>query len=326
MRAQTTVTSPPVGVMSRTLDRGLSGLAIPLVDADLFVGGVVSNAGDVVRFPPSHRGLGALLVSGGRYYLEVATGSLAGERLDVNTEATLESADSTITLDLGAGSFSTLPVLSGNALAGARCHLRRHVTLARLKQMLTPGLSGHDNALRADGVDVLEGGRIVRYTLGGDGATWRRGGSSLDFRGKVLPPDASFVVEARQRPQAWRHAGAVRTNTFRKNLVRGLQPFATGFPVDLSPAQVEAATLPSAPPRTGWTGHNLFLFADQFQLVLGEPRPWELFYLTGNGSKWRALGDPDNVANDPILGATSLILLRRINADPSYRIPSPVAP
>ena len=119
------------------------------------------------------------------------------------------------------------------------------------------------------------------------------------------------MVEARQRRQAWRQAGAVRTNAFRKNLVRGLQSFATGFPLDLSPAQIGAAAVPAAPPRTGWTGHNLFLLADQIQLVLGEPRPWELFYLTRQRIEVARAGRPGQRRELPILGATSLILLRR---------------
>ena len=106
--AQTTVTSPPVGVMSRTLDRGLSASPCRSSTRTCSWASPPSNAAASVAFPASDGDLGALLASGGRYYLEVVTGPLAGERLDVDTEATLASADSTLTLDLGAGSFSTL--------------------------------------------------------------------------------------------------------------------------------------------------------------------------------------------------------------------------
>jgi autotransporter-associated beta strand protein len=321
----TTVTSTPVGVMSRELDRGLSGLALPLLEEDLFVGVVASNSASILTFPSSDN-LGAKLVTGGRYYVEVATGPLAGERLDVDTDATIAAGDATLAVVTGPGSFGTLSALAGNALAGARCALRAHVTLARLQQMLAPGLVGSDNRLLADAVVVLEGGAAVRYHLRADGVTWNGPGSDEDVRDKVLPPDASFAVEARHGAQAWRHAGHVRTNAFRKNLVRGVQSFASGFPQDLSPAQIGAFVDASAPADRRWTGHNVFALADQIRLVLGEPKPYQILYLRGDGVTWRTLADPADRANSEVLGATSLILLRRINPDDAYRVPLPYVP
>ena len=322
LQAQTTVTSSPVGVMSRRVERGLDGLAVPLIAEDLFVGVAASNTVSALVFPASDGSLGALLAAGGKYYVEIATGPLAGERFDVDTDATIAANDSTLTLTLGAGSFSTLRTLTANVLAGARCVVRSHVTLARLQQMLTPGLVGRDNVLFADGVEVLEHGEFERYFLRADGVTWRKSGSTEDFRNKVLPPDGSFAVESKYAAQVWRHAGHVRTNAFRKNLVRGFQSFASGFPQDLSPVQIGAFVDPAAPAATRWTGHNVFAFADQIQVLLGA-RPFELFYLRGNGSTWRGLFDATNVASSPIVGATSLIL------DPARqrrrRVPHPAA-
>lgn len=326
LQAQTTVTSSPVGVMSKSVERGLSGLAVPLIVEDLFVGVTASNTASALAFPASDGSLGPLLAAGGKYYVEVATGSLAGERFDVDTDATIAANDSTLTLMLGAGSLSTRRALASDVLAGARCVLRSHVTLARLQQMLTPGLVGRDHFLFADAVEVLENGRAERYFLRADGVTWTRAGSAEDFRDKVLPPDGSFAVESKYATQVWRHAGHVRTNPFRKNLVRGLQSFASGFPQDLSPLQIGAFVDPAAPAGARWTGSNVFAFADQIQIVLGAPRPFELFYLRGNGLTWRTLTDATNVASSPILGATSLILIRRINADGAFLIRPPFVP
>jgi hypothetical protein len=326
LQAQTTVTSSPVGVMSRKVERGLSGLAVPLITADLFVGVAVSNAATALAFPAGDGSVGALLAAGGKYYVEIATGPLAGERFDVDTDATIAANSSIVILTLGGRSFSTLRALSDGVLAGSRCVLRSHVTLADLQQMLTPGLVGKDNVLLADAVDVLENGQAERYFLRADGVTWRKAGSAEDFRGKVLPPDASFAVESKYAAQAWRHAGNVRTNAFRKNLVRGVQSFASGFPQDLSPVQIGAFVDPAAPAGTRWTGNNVILFADQIQVLLGAPRPLEIFYLRGNGSTWRGLFDSTNVAGSPILGATSLILIRRVNADGAFRIAPPFVP
>jgi len=322
----TIVASAPVGVMSRRLARGLAGLAVPLISADHFVGVATSNTATRLTFSPADGSVGSLLTAAGKYYVEVVTGPLAGERFDVDTATTIAANDPTVTVTLGAGASSTLPSLSPDALAGARVVLRSHVTLARLQQMLTPGLVGRDNPLLADGVDVLENGRAERYFLRADGVTWSRAGSTDDFRDKVLPPDASFTIESKYAAPAWRHAGNVRINPFRKNLVRGLQSFASGFPQDLSPAQIGARVDPAAPAAARWTGNNLFALADQIHVLLGEGTPWQFYYLRGNGSTWRPLLGTTDVASSPILGATGLVLIRRVNADGTFRIPLPFVP
>jgi hypothetical protein len=192
--------------------------------------------------------------------------------------------------------------------------------------MLAPGLAGSDSRRRADGVDVIEDGRVVRYTLAADGQSWRTAGRTEDFRDKVLPPDESFAVVAQYARQLWRHAGGVRTNAFRKNLVRGRQSLATGFPLALSPAQIGAFVDPAAPPGTGWTGRNVPALADQIHLALREPEPSESFYLRRDGTTWRTSTDPTDVSEVPILGFDRAIVVRRMNPDPAYRIASPVTP
>src|SRR5262249_41804585 len=191
------VASSPVGVMRRGLARGLSGLAVPLISADHFVGVVTANTATSLTFSPADASVGSLLTATGTYYVEVVTGPLAGERFDVDTAMTIGANDPTVTITLGPGSLSTLPVLTADALAGARIALRSHVTLSRLQQMLTPGLVGRDNPVLADGVDVLENGRAERYFLRADGVTWSKLGSTDDFRDKVLPPDTSFTIESK---------------------------------------------------------------------------------------------------------------------------------
>jgi hypothetical protein len=108
--------------------------------------------------------------------------------------------------------------------------------------------------------------------------------------------------------------------------VRGLQSFASGFPQDLSPVQIGALVDPAAPASTRWTGSNVFALADQIHVLLGEPTPWAFYYLRGDGSTWRPLLGATDVARSPILGATSLVLVRRVNADGAFRIALPFVP
>jgi hypothetical protein len=319
--AQTTVFSTPVGVLSGSAPRGQSGLAVPLIAEDPFVGVVESSSGLTLTFATET--VAARLASGGRYYLEVLTGSLEGERFDVDVEATLAAGNSTVVLVLGPASLSTTGTLAPGALVGARCAIRPHLTLGRLQSLFRPGLTGCDLSPLADGVHLLEDGAFIFYYLRTDGVTWSRAGSALDFRTKVIPPDASFVLEVRSANQAWVQAGRVRVNRFRKNLLAGFQSFATGFPVDLSPTQIGAFVDPLGAPDRRWTGNNVFVFADLIERLFRAGRPVDLFFLRGDGVTWRTLASPTDLSKEPLLDATGMILVRRRNADPGYSIRPP---
>ncbi len=52
--------------------------------------------------------------------------------------------------------------------------VRPHVTLGMLTGMFTPGLTGHDNPLRADGVWLFENDSLTFYHLRSDGVRWTR--------------------------------------------------------------------------------------------------------------------------------------------------------
>jgi hypothetical protein len=320
-----TVLSAPVGVLGGSATRGESGFAAPLIAEDVFVGTVESNTASAVTFAHASDVV-ALLTAGAPYYMEVLTGAWQGERFDVDVAGTASAGGAAVALRLGPSSLSTRPALAPGALAGAHGAIRPHLTLARLQSLFRPGLRGRDLFLLADGVWVFEGGDLAFYFLRADGATWSRVGAAGDQRGKVIPPDVSVLVETKSAVQSWIQAGKVRTNAFRKNLVPGFQAFATGFPVDLSPAQVRAFVDPAAPAATRWNGSNSALLADQIELLFRPARPLDVFYLRGDGAGWRALAGSTNVAADPLIGATGMVLVRRKNADPGYLVPVPFAP
>jgi hypothetical protein len=330
-----TLASSPVGVMSDDLSRGESGLAFPLIGADVFVGVALTNqnepgggaAGSRVRvgFDAEHGTIAARLDAGRQYYAEVVTGALAGERFDVDEAATGSAAPGALVLTLDAASFSTRQTIAGGALAGARVVVRPHVTLGMLTGMFTPGLTGHDNPLRADGVWVFENDSLTFYHLRSDGVRWTRLGGNQDQSARVLSPDISVVIDIKSRRQSWLHEGRVRTNAFRKNLQVGLQAFSSGFPVNLSPAQLGAFVNPAQPAATRWTGSNNLLLADQIHVLFADApqQPLTLYYLRGDGATWRTLLLPANVANQPIVDAAGMVVVRRVKADPSYRVPVP---
>ncbi len=201
------------------------------------------------------------------------TGALEGERFDVDEAATGSAAPGALVLTLQDGSFSTRQAIAGGALAGARIVVRPHVTLGMLTGMFTPGLTGHDNPLRADGVWLFENDSLAFYHLRGDGVRWARLGGNQDQSARIISPDISVVIDLKSRAQSWLHEGRVRTNAFRKNLKAGLQAFSSGFPVNLSPAQLGAFVNPAQPAATRWTGSNNLLLADQIHVLFGEASP-----------------------------------------------------
>jgi autotransporter-associated beta strand protein len=324
-----TLASSPVGVMSDQLSRGESGLAFPLIASDAFVGVVVGNANEGtnrvrVEFDASHGAIASRLEPGRQYYAEVVTGALEGERFDVDEGATGSAAAGALVLTLQDGSFSTRPSIATGALAGARIVVRPHVTLSMLTGMFTPGLTGHDNPLRADGVWLFENDSLTFYHLRSDGVRWTRLGGNQDQSARIISPDISVVIDIKSRRQSWLHEGRVRTNAFRKNLQAGLQAFSSGFPVNLSPAQLGAFVNPAQPAATRWTGSNNLLLADQIHVLFGAASPLSIYYLRADGTTWRTLLNPANAANTPIAGATSMLVVRRVKADPAYRVPAPV--
>jgi hypothetical protein len=342
------VKSSPVGVLSEVHPRGRSGLAFPLISEDVFVGVISTNTDSALVFPDTDGNLGSLLKSDRRYFVEVLTGAFEGERFDIDTDATITAAGSTLVLDLGEDTFSTLPVLTVDALAGARCVVRPHLMLSDLPAMFTPGLRGDRHRERADSVMILDSRDLDEYYLGEDGESWysksdrgpgdwgrkqcqwsgRHGRphcEPVDYRNLVIPPDVSVVIELNSGSKLWLQTGLVRTNAFRKNLERGAQAFATGFPVDLSPAGIAAFVDPTVPATNRWFGSNIWPFADQIEVLYSGRKPLSLYYLKGDGHTWQTLTQrrPQDFANEKILGDTDMIIIRRRNPDSSFVIPRP---
>ncbi len=314
VRAQVTVASAPVGVVS-AVAMGQKGLAFPLIAQDLFVGVVAGNAGPVVTFPEGAGDLAALLPADAPLYLEVLTGPLEGERFDLASVG-----NSALEVALGAGTHSTLTELADGALAGARCAVRPHVTLARIQTMVTPGLVGDDRFNAADGVEILGPGGAVFHHLRSDGETWVVRQRNEDVRNLVIPPDASLRLILRSGAKRWVHAGIVRSNAFRKNLVAGEQGFSSGFPVALSPAQLGAVS------EAGWVGSNDHDLADSFQAPLLGSLPATKYFLAANGTTWRRINNAANAAQAPVVPGLEYVVLKRNLPDSQFRIEVPYAP
>jgi hypothetical protein len=325
--AATTVTSSPMGVMSANVPASARGLALPLPAEDAYIGIVAANTPDTLALSTASLPPGPALAGLGAAYVEVVTGPFEGERLDLDLAATASAEGKVLVVAFGAGTHSTLANLGADALAGARVVVRPHVTLARLQAMFSPALVGHANAKRADGVQLFENGQWVRYSLRPDGS-WLRAGQGADVRDRVIPPDVSLFADLKSGAKRWVHHGVVRTNAFRKNLSVGLQAFASGFPVDLSPVQVGGFVDPEQLADQRWKGGEEHEVADWFERhAVSTPMPVNRYFLRADGTSWKRVNDNHtNYGSRPILGQTDALVLRRHQADPAYVIPVPFQP
>lgn len=315
--------APPVGTMSATLAAGTNGLAFPLIAADVFTGLVASNSGNTLTFTTG--GVASALTAGTAYYLEVVSGPLEGERLDLLTADTLAAGGTVAKINLSASAFSTVSSLTANALVGARCVIRPHLTLGRLQSQFSPGLTGNNNAGLADGVQ-LHGVSTgwVSYTLRADGATWRAVGKTVDERNRIIPPDTSITVMLRSGARQWLHTGLVRTTAFRKNLVAGTQAFASGFPVAVSPVQLAAFTDLADPAGIRWVG-SASGTADRLHLV-GPGGAITVHYLDADGITWRTAASAGDTSTQAIVPAAGATLVTRTNPDAAYLVIRPFSP
>lgn len=321
--ATATVASDPVGVLTYTVPAGLSGMSFPLIPGDVAVGLLAANSTGDVTFA-SASPISPLLTAGGAYYVEILSGSRAGDRFDVNTAATIATGGNKVTLILGGASHSTQSTLA-YSLIGARAVVRAHVTLGQIAAQFSPVLTGSDTESAADGVSILGSGGFTRYYLRADGATWYQVGGSTDLRNLVISPDVSLVLDLRSGPRQLVQLGGVRVTPFRKNLVAGTQAFATGFPIDLTPfeagAQVDAQS-----PAVRWTGSNNAAQADSLEIFDVTLNSFGRYYLRADGAGWRRLGRTDDLANTELLRTDVAMVLHRVNANADYRIAPPFAP
>lgn len=317
--AGTTVTSAPYGAMTSSISTSTAGLAFPLISSDVFSGRIASNSANTLNFEAA--GLATALAAGERYYVEIVSGSLEGERYDLNTATTISSG--VATLDLSTTSNSTSNTLAVDALAQARAIVRPHVTLGKLSAMFTPALVGDANNTLADGIRIYGGPMgLTTYYLRTDGS-WRSTPTSADQSGLVIAPDTSVIMVLRSGSKQWTHLGAVRTNVFRKKLKVGLQSFATGFPLDLSAVQIGAFVDPQEAAAIRWTGSDVVAQADSLRVYDVTTQSYKINYLRADGTSWYSVPGSTNISATPFLPAQGALLVGRMKSDPGYLIVRP---
>lgn len=294
-------------------------MSFPLVPDELMTGTLASVSGTQAVFPVGFDAVGSRLEANGAYYLEILGGSAAGERYDIDTAATIASGNAAVVVALGPATHSTEGRLDP-AAAGSLAVVRRHMTLEQIPSLLSPALVGSDDPAQADGIYLYESGGFVRYSLRADGATWVRGSDPTDKRHVVIPPDESVVFDLKSGAHQLICTGQVRTTVFRKNLRPGYQSWASGFPVDLTPAQAGGFVDRSISADRRWLGSDTAAQADAFTWFAPESDSFVLCFLRGDGASWRRPGRTDDQSGAAFLRTDTAILSSRTNADATYRV------
>jgi len=298
--AQTTVTSDIVGYQTTSVPVGLSALGFPLLNPNLVSGVVSANTTSTVSITGGS-GIVGSLVSTKPYYIEVTSGSLVGERFDVNVATTTSD-----TVGIDTASLNNTRVLSAGALTGQSVALRQHITLNQIQSMFASALTGNNTASLADSVILVEAGAAKTYYLRADGVTWRTSGDSTDKAYKAIAPGTGILFKKVGSAGSLTAVGNVRGNDFARNYVSGLQLTALPFPLEKSPSAIGGAG------ANGWVGSNTQASADQ--ICVFESGAAKTYYLRSGALVWRTSGDTADYASTAILKSDAGYYVKKASA------------
>jgi hypothetical protein len=321
LQAQTTSYSDIVGYQKISVPTNASTAAFPMLNPDLLKTSASGLSGSVLSLS-GQSNIGSLLSSGVPYYLEVYSGTLKGDRFDVDTAATISSANGTVTL-ASSSANNTFPLGSiGTNLNGATVALRKHVTLDQISAGASPALLGNNLSTSADQVQLFNPSNrtYTTYYLRADGTNWRLSGATTNgFNNVVIAPGTGVFIQKRTTPTEITSVGSVRQNDFARPYQTGLQLLAMPYPIN-STAQNFGGTR-----ANGWTGNNIVTSADQIQIFNPSNRTYTTYYLRGDGVNWRLSGaTTDEASNFEMLKSANAFFVRRRAATSNNIIVNPI--
>lgn len=316
-----TVSTPIVGFQTVAVSPGASTLGFPLLNPDVIKTTATAVSGNVVSLS-GESNVGTRLTAGTPYYVEIYSGSLKGDRFDVDTTATISSANGTVTLS-SVSANNTMQVSSiGSNLNGASIALRQHVTLDQIRSSASPSLVGNNSASSADQIQFYNPATksYSAYYLRGDGLNWRILGSTTNgFNNVVVPPGVGVFMQKRTAGTSLTSTGTVRQNDFARPYQQGLQLLAMPFPLDRSAGDFGASA------AGGWTGNNTANSADQIQIFNSASKSYTTYFLRADGVNWRRSGSTTNEASDfQMLNAANAFFALRRSADSNNIIVNPI--
>ena len=193
-------------------------------------------------------GSGGILESGESYYIEVLDGTLKGHRFDIST-----GSSETLTLasdaSVPAGPIhSTMTTNTGvpAGMNGAQVMVVKHISLAEK----APKDAFDDAGTQAAADAVLIPDAVTNmwaeywlFTNGGSPHWTIKGDATMSSKDStVIPPCQGIFMHPKNSAVTLESYGMVRENSFACPLVEGYNLISTGYPMELTPAEMELDT------------------------------------------------------------------------------------
>jgi hypothetical protein len=317
--AQTTVNSDIVGYQTISVPVGLSTAGFPLLNPDVLKVATTTLAGNALSLA-SQSNVGALLTSTEPYYIEVYSGTLKGDRFDVDVAATIAAANGAVVLNSSSLNNTLLFSSVSSNLNGATVALRKHITLDQVQGMATTPLVGNNSASSADQIQFYDNATaaIAAYYLRADGITWRKVGTTTTANKTPIPSGVGVFISKKTGEATLTAVGNVRLNDFSVPYQAGLQLSAPGVPIDVTPAS-QGGTV-----ANGWTGNNSASSADQIQVYNPVASAYDAYYLRSDGTTWRKVGTTTAVTATAVATSGQAFFISRKTADASNVLLNPI--
>jgi len=300
-----TVTSDVVGYQKATvINSGYTALGLSMVKAPILTANVASKVGSKLTLSQS---LGTVNAAK-PYYLEVVSGSLAGERVDV----TVISSSAEVTIVPSSRNTSDLSTLAN----GVTVTIRPHILLRDLDGMISPALVGNDDTNLCDRVLVFNNGFIV-YNKSSDNDYYQDGELDPAADALVIPPGAGVLIHRRSAsPTTVTEVGTVRSNKFSRPYANGYQFIAPAYPLGISPNYLKADN------SFGWNASDRVLpFNNGFISYVFDPSDLS----GGANGTWYQDGELDPANAMTIIQANAAAFIYKHAADAGIVENSPVA-
>jgi hypothetical protein len=290
-----TATSDVVGYQQVAAAKGYTTLGFPLVNSPVVSGTVSSKTGSSIVLSSV---VPSTVNAAKPYYLEVTSGALVGERVDVS----VTPGSATVGIVTSSGNTDTLSTLA----AGASVLVRQHFTLGQLDTSCSPALVGDDN--NGDRVLFFIGGAFVAYVKASDGL-WYEDGGFDDMTDMPVRPGVGLLLHRRANTQTTvTQVGTVRSNKFARPYTAGYQVYAPAYPVDLTPTAMGATV------ANGWAANSDVSRADQIFIFAGGA--FVKNYLEASDQSWYEDGGFDPLNTTVLLpSAKSVVVFKQVASD-----------
>jgi hypothetical protein len=325
---EATATSFVLGWQRRSFDVQHQTYSVPFLRPPVFTGTIDSIAGTIASVANSaaSTSVSALMVSGREYYLDVLSGSLEGNRWEVDEAA---STATSIAL-LPADAKSTRPDVP-QALAGSLIALRPHWQVGDL--FPTTVYHATNNATTADNLVFFDNSTGAYSTLwlanAPSGKKWVVVGDATltSQNNRTIASGEGLFARPRTSVVSGLWFGVVRSSKFACPLNQGM--CFTGNPYPLS--QSFNSRLMTA--AAGFTGSNNANLADKVYFWAGDAgsvTSYNVYYLLKSGAieRWLKVGDATltNHAGDQLFVGGRATFVYSIHAQPNWIMPLPWTP